>query len=323
METIILFSGAPASVCHRSLCLPTSSLISNTPFKTAMKIQHIDQEIRVRFSDHPTPYTLSHSYCTNPDCDCYELSFHFKEISEDNPFHFNLQVDLRSWKELNAPEREEKIDHWVQEFLKELPDKEKRQFYTRYDAKFAAKRLQSVRLRPDDVRSGTLISYADLISERRSIYEGGVACFSIFDHNGTEYAVDPLYCPNPKCHCNESRLLFVRIIHDEQAEITNMEDCMIVQLQFKGGWDIKEHWEILLPEAKRVVAAWLKKHPDVIGELKPQYQAIKAVGRRSLEQERQQKRNLSQLPTVEGKKPGRNAPCPCGSGKKYKKCCGQ
>ena len=24
----------------------------------------------------------------------------------------------------------------------------------------------------------------------------------------------------------------------------------------------------------------------------------------------------------EGKKVGRNAPCPCGSGKKYKKCCG-
>ena len=24
----------------------------------------------------------------------------------------------------------------------------------------------------------------------------------------------------------------------------------------------------------------------------------------------------------EGKKIGRNAPCPCGSGKKYKKCCG-
>ena len=24
-----------------------------------------------------------------------------------------------------------------------------------------------------------------------------------------------------------------------------------------------------------------------------------------------------------GKKPGRNDPCPCGSGKKYKKCCGR
>jgi len=28
------------------------------------------------------------------------------------------------------------------------------------------------------------------------------------------------------------------------------------------------------------------------------------------------------VPTRAEEKPGRNAPCPCGSGKKYKKCCG-
>jgi len=28
-----------------------------------------------------------------------------------------------------------------------------------------------------------------------------------------------------------------------------------------------------------------------------------------------------QMPIVLGPRPGRNEPCPCGSGKKYKKCC--
>ncbi len=28
-------------------------------------------------------------------------------------------------------------------------------------------------------------------------------------------------------------------------------------------------------------------------------------------------------PIIIGKKVGRNEPCPCGSGKKYKKCCGR
>ena len=28
-------------------------------------------------------------------------------------------------------------------------------------------------------------------------------------------------------------------------------------------------------------------------------------------------------PVRSGKKPGRNDPCPCGSGLKYKKCCGK
>jgi uncharacterized protein YecA (UPF0149 family) len=30
---------------------------------------------------------------------------------------------------------------------------------------------------------------------------------------------------------------------------------------------------------------------------------------------------VAPVPVVIGAKPGRNDPCPCGSGKKYKKCC--
>jgi len=32
--------------------------------------------------------------------------------------------------------------------------------------------------------------------------------------------------------------------------------------------------------------------------------------------------NRKPVPIVKGAQPGRNDPCPCGSGKKYKKCCG-
>lgn len=32
--------------------------------------------------------------------------------------------------------------------------------------------------------------------------------------------------------------------------------------------------------------------------------------------------NRKSAPIVKGEQPGRNDPCPCGSGKKYKKCCG-
>ncbi len=290
-----------------------------------MKIQHIDKEFRVQFSGHPIPYALSPSYCSNPECDCYELYFIFKEIAGDDPFQFNLRVDLRNWEELNAPKREEKVNHWAQEFLKELPDKEKREFYNRYDGKFKTKRLQSVCLPPDDIRSGTLVSYTDIISNGRSISEGGYSCFSVFYDNGTEYAVDPLYCSNPKCHCHESHLLFIRITHDEEAGTTKIEDCMLVRLPFGGNWVIEEYWKIPLSEAKRILPAWLKENPGVIGELKLQYQAIKEAGRRSLEQERQEKSekgSLLHFPKVGEKKPGRNDPCPCGSGKKYKKCCG-
>lgn len=37
----------------------------------------------------------------------------------------------------------------------------------------------------------------------------------------------------------------------------------------------------------------------------------------------QEGEDVKQKPIVKGKKIGRNDPCPCGSGKKYKKCCGK
>ncbi|QGM97900.1 YchJ family protein [Methylocystis parvus] len=36
----------------------------------------------------------------------------------------------------------------------------------------------------------------------------------------------------------------------------------------------------------------------------------------------QEEANRKNEPVVKGKQPGRNDPCPCGSGKKFKKCCG-
>ena len=35
----------------------------------------------------------------------------------------------------------------------------------------------------------------------------------------------------------------------------------------------------------------------------------------------QQEDEVKLKPIVKGEEPGRNDPCPCGSGKKYKKCC--
>ncbi len=36
----------------------------------------------------------------------------------------------------------------------------------------------------------------------------------------------------------------------------------------------------------------------------------------------EEEENSLALPAIQEKKVGRNDPCPCGSGKKYKKCCG-
>lgn len=89
-----------------------------------------------------------------------------------------------------------------------------------------------------------------------------------------------------------------------------------------------------LAEARAVLSAWWKDCRDDLDLLKDRYREVKEAGQRSLKA--RPSRRFSVLPTTTSSvtedvplddqpaanvQVGRNAPCPCGSGKKYKKCC--
>ena len=69
---------------------------------------------------------------------------------------------------------------------------------------------------------------------------------------------------------------------------------------------------------------------EMIGEI--QSEVVRYLMRVTVVEEPQQRKNVVENKNVEegpkkpvrkGKQVGRNDPCPCGSGKKYKKCCGR
>ena len=65
-------------------------------------------------------------------------------------------------------------------------------------------------------------------------------------------------------------------------------------------------------EEKQFVTSY---EQEVLGKVRKYYQ-ITGEGKKHLEQKKSGT-------IVKGKKIGRNDPCPCGSGKKYKQCCGR
>ena len=70
---------------------------------------------------------------------------------------------------------------------------------------------------------------------------------------------------------------------------------------------------------KAIIAANLGYNPSNDGE------TIRIVVPALTEERRKElyKESRNSTTVVKGKKIGRNDPCPCGSGKKYKKCCGK
>ncbi len=73
------------------------------------------------------------------------------------------------------------------------------------------------------------------------------------------------------------------------------------------GKDLENLKRLLKGESPKILAQETNTDPKELEALKDSF--LKAQYRQIIEQE------------ITGKKPGRNDPCPCGSGKKYKKCC--
>jgi hypothetical protein len=136
-----------------------------------------------------------------------------------------------------------------------------------------------------------------------------------FDIDGQQHVLIDQHCVRVGCNCTDAYLNVLPIGPDGDFG----EPAGIVLLDYAG----REWKEVpnevapgdLLSLRQRVESAF----PDFYTRLAQRHAKLQAVYRhcrqRHLATERAAKIALS-------KKVGRNDPCPCGSGKKYKKCCG-
>ncbi|CAE6865759.1 hypothetical protein R69746_08740 [Paraburkholderia aspalathi] len=118
------------------------------------------------------------------------------------------------------------------------------------------------------------------------------------------YEVWDFHCPIPSCDCAEVNLHFEPALPGE----TSSPGHVNVHL----GGNIRVEPETIRDRARleQLWAAFCQRHPRYLGRLSHRDTLIKAMGERLV------------APANAGPRVGRNDRCPCGSGKKYKKCCG-
>jgi hypothetical protein len=173
-----------------------------------------------------------------------------------------------------------------------------------------------------------LVSYCDVAFDQGSVTRGGSLCTYRFTCNGREYLVEDSYCPNPDCRCREVHLLFLEWIAEGEgtAERVTIRDRFMGRVSLDGRLDVVERHGCTREAAKELLSAWWERFGDDLDMLESRYKTIKEIGRRSLARRPQKPiRAVRHRADRAGPKsrPTRNAPCPCGSGKKYKKCCGR
>ncbi len=164
-----------------------------------------------------------------------------------------------------------------------------------------------------------MISYAAVFGDNGSIISGGTGVSFIVEYEELELYVDDQYCINPKCDCDAVRLVFLKI--NEETRIVNI--LFSISVPFQDEIEIDDNiTRYTKEEIKKIYYHWLKSDPEIIDILETRYTMMKEVGK-GLIAKHLSKKPHNYTAGVGQKKIGRNDPCPCGSGKKYKKCCGK
>lgn len=141
---------------------------------------------------------------------------------------------------------------------------------------------------------------------------------------GKEYQADTMFCTSPDCTCTEARLA-VLAFNDSRDRLEEIGSARLppetmVPEDFVGD---RRHHDVFT----RVYLEWRRRNVPPEARL---LELRELTRQRGLELHRLASRRAappqrppSALPSATTARPGRNAPCRCGSGQKYKRCCGK
>lgn len=230
-------------------------------------------------------------------------------------------MNINSWREDESPERPERIKALVDEFLSSLSEDLKVQFKKNYQwAKEKGRKIANFKMSAQEIYKGNMVSYAEIFGDQGSISSCGQGIGFFLEHEGKKYYIDDLYCLNPQCECKKVTLLFYQQ-DNEKKSIVQLFDA---ELDFKNRLTVEGTQGCTKEEAKRIFTLWQESDPDAFDILKYRYQEMKKIGEKLIsENESSQELSNRPSPILKKEKIGRNMPCPCGSGLKYKKCCGK
>ena len=176
-------------------------------------------------------------------------------------------------------------------------------------------------------RQRGMVGYHELVpgeasGKKQTTFTAG----TMITHNNRRWLIFDMYCANPTCRCADTLLAF-HLMEYEQ-ETLKARECFAVNVSQKNEYNIQEiHNPQFTPhEADETLKAWFKSKPVWFTgeEMKSRSRQLKMVMARTWQKE---ERNASKFGFDTNAdhgthETGRNSPCPCGSGKKYKRCCG-
>ncbi|MGZ8236510.1 MAG: SEC-C metal-binding domain-containing protein [Methylobacter sp.] len=261
-------------------------------------------------ADHSTlVYKCIPSVCMNPVCDCNEIFLSFERPGETHNVGINIKASALIEREPVAT-----IDEFANQVFDLLDETDFKMLKNVYwsHKQLASEQADFSQLKVefpknDIVREGLMVIYNEVLPYANR-----------FDVTleSRRYALEESYCVKNKCHCMEVILCFYPVLNEDADAYTEVE---LGELAFSMRIDYQSKiWEqVDKPQTGHIDTALVRS------TLESRYTGFYALIRQRHQRLKLLYSNyLKKLPPEKSQKVGRNDPCPCGSGKKYKKCCG-
>lgn len=271
-----------------------------------------------RTRDFPKPFAATMKVCGNPCCPCTEVSVLFQEVDPDTLTlagrRHSINIDL-SERKLVADGSEAASSEELRfgrSYVAEIEEEE----WERLWKVFTATKLRTVE-EADPQKIGFSFDVEEIETDGLLVAYPGVFPFSDqfrFTAGPDEYLVMDHYCVRRKCTCTNANLELLSL-PTKQGEKPSPAGPVLYNYE-SGTWEPYDT-RTSRQELERLVEGLLAAHPTLSGTLRKRHGFLRkayAAFRRS------------RAKVVSSRSPervGRNAPCPCGSGKKYKHCCGR
>jgi len=289
----------------------------------------------VWFSSREHPFAVRERHCLDLECSCTDAWLTFREVDVEGkelqePLTFEIRVNLRNGRERRPPRRTPEIQALVREFLVGFPSERFQEMATRHhEQRTARRRLKECTIDPS--RRGELISWPEVTCDEEDLQESDRQFGFFFVYEGSDYLIDDHYCLNPACDCRLVHIGFFERIESPGNKIH-------IRQRFRAAFTLDGQFEkITLCEKgqhgfERIARAWREHLGERFETFRERYEQIKAIGRRSMPSDVPAPRAIKVVKqgrrepldaSSTAARTGRNDPCPCGSGRKFKRCCGR
>jgi len=266
-------------------------------------------QYQLTFKD--TCFDVFFSACTNPFCRCRTFDLN---LQQNGNTKCTFSVDLNKKKLDDSKKIEPETKKLAKTILKEFTDEDWETLSNLHQVEkiYAMENIdvETIENLPDfpvdDIeRDAILVPYNEIFAFEPLM----------ISYEGINYFVDDHYCIAGSCKCTETGILFYKITDAEKPIQDNYSPmCWLDYKQNRWRYDGDKD------RLKNLVHTLKETYPDLEKILKERHGVLRALYKRY--------KTINQITTpydsasiAVSDKIGRNAPCPCGSGKKYKKCC--